>query len=130
MSPFPRLSPPPDATSRAMLAIGGTVGVAALVSPTTLQRLFAVPAEDIRGPGQLGWRLFGARNVYLTWRALGGHPDGLAAYGPLQALDQAVFWDAFARRSVPRVTSSLAIAASGAIVALDVRRRAAARSAD
>ena len=120
-----RFTAPSDAPSRAMLAIGGGVGVAALVAPTVLQRTFAVPAEDIPGAGQLGWRLFGARNVYLTWRALTGHPDGIEAYGPLQALDQAVFWHAFARRSVPRTTSGLAIAASGVIVALDQRRRRA-----
>ena len=121
------LTPPHDPAARAMLGIGGTVGVAALVAPTALQRAFGVPAEEVRGAGQLGWRLFGARNAWLTWRALTGHPDGIAAYGPLQALDQVVFWDAFVRRSVPRRTSGLAIAASGVIVGLDLERRRAAR---
>lgn len=106
-----------------MLAIGGGVGLAALLAPTTLQRAFGIPAREVTGAGQLGWRLFAARNLYLTARALRGHPDGLAAYGPLQALDQVVFWHAFATRSVPRGTAVAAAGASAAIVALDVVRR-------
>lgn len=117
------IAPPSDGPARAMLVIGGGVGLAAALAPRTLQRLFGVPAEEISGPGLLGWRLFATRNLYLTARALTGHPDGLAAFGPLQVLDQAVFWHAFASRSVPRPTALAAAATSASIVALDLRRR-------
>ena len=40
-------------------------------------------------------------------------------------MDQVVFWHAYRTRSVPRRAAVLAAAASGAIVALDLRRRAA-----
>lgn len=106
-----------------MLVIGGGVGLAAAVAPTALQRAFGIPRSEVTGAGNLGWRLFAARNVYLTARALRGHPDGLAAYGPLQALDQVVFWHALATRSVPRGTAVAAAGASAVIVALDLARR-------
>lgn len=110
-------------SQNAMIAVGGTVGLAAAVAPRLLQRAFGVPDEAITGAGQFGWRLFAARNLYLTARALRGDPTAIDAFGHLQAIDQVVFWHAFATRSVPRVTSVLAAATSGAIVALDVHRR-------
>ena len=107
-----------------MLAIGGSVGVVAAVAPDLLLRAFGAPAGSLTPAGRLGWRLFAARNLYLTASALRGDPAAEAAFGRLQALDQVAFWAAFARGDLPRRTSGLAIAASGAIVALDqVRRR-------
>lgn len=107
----------------AMLAIGGSVGVAAAVAPDLLLRLFGVP-DTLTPAGRLGWRLFAARNIYLTGRALAGDEAAENAFGPLQALDQVVFWGVFVRQDLPRRTSLLAIGTSGMIVALDqVRRR-------
>lgn len=116
---------PEHPAALAMLAVGGGVGVAAAVAPTLLLRAFGVPAAEVNGAARMGWRLFAARNLYLTARALRGHPDGLAAYAPLQALDQVVFWHAFATRSVPRGTAVAAAGASALIVALDLARRSA-----
>lgn len=99
------------------------MGLAAAVSPRRLQRLFGVPDDAITGAGQLGWRLFAARNLYLTAQAVRGDRTALDAFGHLQPIDQVVFWHAFATRSVPRVTSLLAAATSGAIVGLDLHRR-------
>lgn len=110
-------------SQRAMLAIGGGVGVAAAISPSILQRAFGVPAGDIAGSNQLGWRLFATRNLYLTARAVRGDSTAIAAFGQLQALDQAVFWHAFATRSVPRRTAVLAAATSALIIGLDLHRR-------
>lgn len=106
-----------------MVAIGGSVGLLGYVVPGALQRAFGIPPAEIRGAGEVGWRLFAARNLYLTVAALRGHEWAIRAYGPLQGLDQVVFWHALVTRSVPRRTAVLAIAASGAIVALDVQRR-------
>lgn len=106
-----------------MIALGGGIGAAAAIAPTLLQRTFGVPRADITGAGQLGWRLFAARNLYLSVRAAQGDATAMAAFGHLQALDQAVFWHAFATRSVPRSTSLLAAATSLAVVGLDAHRR-------
>lgn len=106
-----------------MLALGGGVGVAAALSPSLLQRTFGVPAGDITGSNQLGWRLFAARNLYLTARAARADSTAIAAFGQLQVLDQAVFWHAFATRSVPRRTAVLAATTSALIIGLDLHRR-------
>lgn len=105
-----------------MLSIGGGVGLAAAVSPDLLLRAFGA-TESLTPGGRLGWRLFAARNIYLTARALQGDRSAEDAYAPLQALDQLAFWAAVAERGLPRRTTSLAIAASGAIVVLDRIRR-------
>lgn len=110
-------------SQRAMITIGGAVGLAAGVAPAHLQRAFGIDAADVTGSNRLGWRLFATRNLYLTARALQGDPTAVAAFGQLQALDQVVFWHAFASRSVPRITAVLAATTSAAIVALDLHRR-------
>ena len=113
----------PEHSQRAMIALGGGIGVAAAVAPTVLQRAFGIPVTEVTGAGRLGWRLFATRNLYLSARAVRGDAGAVAAFGHLQALDQAVFWHAFATRSVPRTTSVLAVGTSLAIVGLDAHRR-------
>lgn len=106
-----------------MIGIGATVGLAAATAPSLLQRSFGIAAEDVTGANRLGWRLFATRNLYLTARAATGDQTAVAAIGHLQALDQVVFWHAFAHRSVPRRTALLAALTSAAIVGLDTHRR-------
>ena len=106
-----------------MIVIGTGVGIIAAIAPHALQRAFGIPRSEITLAGDLGWRLFATRNLYLGAMAMRGDRAAVAAFGPLQALDQAVFWHAFATRSVPRKTSAAAIATSATIVALDLRRR-------
>ncbi len=114
---------------RAMATIGLTVGVAAAVAPTQLQRVFGVPSSQITASGHFGWRLFAMRNLYLSGLALAGERSAIAAFLPVQLLDQVVFWQAFATRSVPRRTSTRAAAASGVIIGVDlVRRRGDSRN--
>lgn len=108
-----------------MIALGGSVGIAAALAPTFLQRSFGIAADDVTGSNKVGWRLFATRNLYLTARAMKGDPTAIQAFGHLQSLDQVVFWHAFAKRSVPRRTAVLAAAASAAIVGLDIHRRTA-----
>lgn len=111
-------------SQQAMIALGGTVGLAAAFAPETLQRAFGITADDVTGSNKFGWRLFATRNIYLAARALSGDPAAVIAFGHLQALDQVVFWHAFANGSVPRSTALLATTTSAAIVAFDVHRRA------
>jgi hypothetical protein len=46
---------------------------------------------------------------------------------PVQVLDQMVFAHAFRTRAIPRPAAVLAMATSGAIVALDLKRRGGAQ---
>ncbi|WP_139980349.1 hypothetical protein [Nocardioides litoris] len=117
----------PEQSQRAMVGVGGAVGLAAAVAPSLLQRSFGIPAADVTGANELGWRLFATRNLYLTARAATGDQAAIDAIGHLQALDQVVFWHAFARRSVPRRTALLAVLTSAVIVGLDAHRRSGPR---
>lgn len=81
--------------------------------------------DEVTGAAELGWRLFAVRTGYLGVRAARGDAAAQAAFLPVQVLDQAVFWHAFAVRSVPRRAAAMAAGASAAIVALDVARRRA-----
>ena len=113
----------PQHSRRAMIALGGGVGLAAAFAPTLLQRSFGIPLSDVTGSNRLGWRLFATRNLYLTARAMQGDSIAIDGFGHLQALDQVVFWHAFAERSVPRPTAVLAAATSAAIIGFDMHRR-------
>lgn len=108
-----------------MIALGGGVGLAAALAPALLQRSFGIAADDVTGSNRLGWRLFATRNLYLSARAMAGDPAAITAFGHLQALDQLVFWQAFATRSIPRRTAVLAATTSAAIVGFDIHRRSA-----
>lgn len=81
------------------------------------------PAEP--KAGAFGWRLFAVRTAYLSVQAWRRDRSAREAFLPVQALDQVVFWHAFATRSVPRRAALLAAATSGAIIALDLHRRRA-----
>ncbi len=115
-----------DPRTRAMAAIALVVAAGATAAPVPFLRAFGIAPADVTGAAAFGWRLFAARNVWISVRALGGDPSAEAAFLPVQVLDQAVFWHAYATRSVPRRASVLAAAASGVIVALDLSRRRSA----
>lgn len=112
--------------TRAMAAIGGGVSVAAAVSPRLMLRAFGIPAAEVTGAAAFGWRLFAVRTAYISALAARGDATAAAAFLPVQLGDQAVFWHAYARRSVPRRASVLAATTSAAIIALDLQRRRAA----
>jgi hypothetical protein len=111
------------AATKAMAAIGAAVASAAAVSPRHFLRPFGVPEEEVTGAAELGWRLFAVRTAYISGRALSGDEEAVRAFLPVQVLDQAVFWHAFATRSVPRRAAVLAAATSAAIIGLDLARR-------
>src|SRR3712207_4342917 len=98
-----------------MALIGATVAAASAISPRTLLRLFGIEPREVTGAAAFGWRLFAVRTAYLSRAAWEGDPAARAAFLPIQLLDQAVFWHAFAVRSVPRRASLLAAATSAVI---------------
>jgi hypothetical protein len=112
-----------DAAARGMAAIGASVAAGTAVAPRAFLRAFGVPPAEVTGAAEFGWRLFAVRTAYLSALAMRGDESARAAFLPVQILDQVVFWHAFANRSVPRRAAVLAAVASGAIVALDLRRR-------
>ncbi len=114
-----------DRGARGMAAIGGSVAVASAVAPRAFLRLFGIAPREVTGAAAFGWRLFAVRTGYLSVLAWRGDAAAREAFLPVQLLDQAVFWHAFATRSVPRRAPVLAAATSGAIIALDARRRRA-----
>ena len=87
--------------------------------------MFGIAPREVTGAAAFGWRLFAVRTGYLSALAWRGDETARAAFLPVQLLDQVVFWHVFAARSVPRRAALLAAGTSGAIVALDVRRRRA-----
>lgn len=107
----------------AMAGIAGTVALAATVAPKTFLRAFGIPAEEVTGTAAFGWRLFAVRNAWFTVQTLRGDESAHSAFLPIQILDQAVFWHAYATGSVPRRAAVQAAVASGAVIALDLARR-------
>lgn len=106
-----------------MAGIGATVALGAGLSPGRFLRLFGISSREVTGPAAFGWRLFAVRTAYLSGKALWGDQGARNAFLPVQLLDQVVFWHAFANRSVPRRAALMAAGASGAIIALDLKRR-------
>lgn len=114
-----------ERATRGMALIGGGVSLATALAPRPFLRLFGVRPDEVTGIAVVGWRLFAARTAAISLLAWRGDPTARALFGPLQAADQVVFWEAFRTRALPRPGAALAASVSGVIVALDlVRRRA------
>lgn len=108
---------------RGMTTIATVVALGSAASPRTFLRPFGIDPDEVTGAAEFGWRLFAMRTGYLGITAARGDASSQAAFLPLQLLDQAVFWHAYATRSVPRRAAVMAAGASGAIVAFDAMRR-------
>lgn len=106
-----------------MAAIGGSVAVASALAPRQFLRVFGIPGEEVTGAAVFGWRLFAARTAYISMRAAQGSEEARDTFLPVQFLDQAVFWHAYRGGLVPKRAAVMAAAASGAIIALDLRWR-------
>jgi hypothetical protein len=106
-----------------MAGIAGTVAIGSAFAPRSFLRLFGIAPDEVTGAARLGLGLFATRNAYIAVNALRDDPAAKASFLPLQVLDQAVFWRAYATRSIPRPGALLAITVSGAIVAIDLQRR-------
>ena len=112
--------------ARGMATIGAAVAAGTALSPRRFLRVFGIAPADVTGAAEFGWRLFAARTAYISALAWRGNRVAEEAFLPVQLLDQAVFWHAYATRSVPRRAAVMAAGASGAIIALDLVRRSSA----
>lgn len=112
-----------DRDARAMAAIGATVAAVSALAPRPFLRAFGIAPAEVTGAAAFGWRLFAVRTAALSALAWRGDPTARGLFGPVQLADQAVFWHAYATRSIPRRAAVTASATSAAIIALDVRRR-------
>lgn len=108
-----------------MAAIGASVAGASALSPRAFLRAFGIDPAEVTGAAAFGWRLFAVRTAFLSGLAWRGNSTARDAFLPVQILDQLVFWHAFKTRSIPRRAALLAASTSGAIIALDLRRRRA-----
>lgn len=103
---------------RAWQSVGAgasVVGVAAVLSPTLLGRVFGL-TEPTTGGGSLAWRLFGVRTALIGVATVRGSAQARRAVLPVQAADQLVFLHALPTGSVPRRTALMAMATSGALI--------------
>lgn len=108
-----------------MAVLAGAVSVASAASPRAFLRAFGIAPREVTGAAAFGWRLFAVRTAYLGVAAWQGDDDARRAFLPVQALDQVVFWHAYATGAIPRRAAVMAAATSGALVGLDLVRRTA-----
>lgn len=106
-----------------MAGIGLSVAIAASLAPRLFLRTFGI-AEAPSGATLLGWRLFAVRTATLSVLAARGNQTARDAFLPVQVMDQATWWWGHARGELPLRTAVIAAGASGAIIALDLNRRA------
>ena len=112
-----------DRFTRGMAAIGSAVSLASATVPGRFLSLFGIGEED-NGAGRLAWRLFAVRTGAVCALAAAGNETAQRAFLPIQVMDQAAWWWGYSRGEIPLRTAASAAAASGAIIALDLKRRA------
>jgi len=117
-----------ERASQGMAGIAAIVALGTAFSPRLFFGVFGIRPEDVNGTALFGWHLFAVRTGLLALLAARGSRTALDAFLPIQLLDQAVFWQAFVTRSVPRRASLMAAAVSALIIAVDLYRRSASRS--
>ncbi|WP_146175354.1 hypothetical protein [Paraconexibacter algicola] len=113
-----------DGYTKGMAAIGGSVSVSSTLAPRLFFRVFGLPTEQATPGAVLGWRLMAARTAAISALAARGNATARDLFLPVQVLDKAAWWWAYSRGELPRRTTLMAAAASGAIIGLDVLRRA------
>lgn len=114
-----------DPQTNAMAAIGGAVSIATAFAPKRLFRVFGLADREATGAAVLGWRLFAVRTATISALAAAGSTTARDVFLPVQVMDQMAWWWGYRRGELPLRTAAMAAAASGAIVVLDVKRRAA-----
>ncbi len=113
-----------DPRTTAMATIGGAVAISSALAPRRFLGLFGLPEEEATGAAILGWRLMAVRTASISLLAASGSAAGRDLFMPVQVMDQAAWWWGYWRGQLPLRTALLAATASGAIIALDLARRA------
>jgi hypothetical protein len=114
---------PPEQETLAMAAIATLVGLGATVAPGPFLRLFGI-REEPSPAATLAWRLFAVRNFAVAAAAVRGEPAARDMFLPVQIADQVAWWQLYRSGRLSLRATAMAAAASGAIIALDLRRRA------
>ena len=105
----------PEAVARLVAAFALLIGVGALISPRTLVRLYGADPDGITGIGSLGWRLFAIRNIGTSCAALAGSAEARSMIVALQIPDFILFAACWHNRSIPRLTSGMAMLSAGSV---------------
>ena len=113
-----------EALGRATAGLTLVMGIGSALSPRLFLRGLGVNPREVTGAGAFGWRLLAMRNLVVGIRALRGEESSRDLLLPVQVADRRVFAHAYKTRSVPRGGALLAMAGSGAIIVLDLLRRA------
>lgn len=113
-----------DPRTTAMATIGGAVAIATALAPRRFLGLFGLSDEEVTGAAILGWRLMAVRTASISLLAASGDAVARDLFMPVQVMDQAAWWWGYRRGQLPLRTAVLAATASGAIIALDLARRA------
>lgn len=107
-----------------MAAIGASASAASAFAPRLLMRVLGVDPRQLTPTAALGLRLFAIRTVLISALAARGDVAAREAFLPVQLLDQLSWWELYRRRALGlRPTLGLSTI-SGAIILLDLRRRA------
>lgn len=114
-----------DARITGMALIGGSVAAATMIAPTRFLQIFGLDEDEATGAALLGWRLMAIRTASISILAARGNHTAQDLFLPIQVMDQAAWWWGYRRGQLPLRTAALAACASGAIIALDLNRRAA-----
>lgn len=113
----------PEPETAAMAAVATAVGVGAMAAPRPFLRLFGIDEEPTPA-ATLAWRLFAVRNFVVAAAAVRGDASARDLFLPVQIGDQLAWWELYRRGRLSLRATVMATAASGAIIALDLRRRA------
>ena len=110
-----------ETVAMAGIALGVAAGLG--LAPRPILRLFGIDREDVSPTAVLAWRLFAIRNVAVSIPALRGDAGARDLFLPVQLADQVAWWEMHRRGALSARATIMAATASGAIIALDLRRR-------
>jgi hypothetical protein len=99
------------------------IGIGALFAPKALVRLYGADPDEMTGLGAMGWRLFAIRQLWTAGLALSGDQRARDAILIIQPPDLVVFAHCYRTRSIPRVTSVMAMISAGAVALLSALAR-------
>jgi len=99
------------------------IGAITVVTPESTRRLAGLEWARMTGPGFLGWRLFGLRQLLLGAGVASGVEPVRSANWILQPADLVVFARAYRSGSIPRDTAFMLIGLAGAALSLMCVRR-------
>ena len=115
-----------DTSERLYRGVAGfafLIGIGALFAPKALVRLYGADPDQMTGVGAMGWRLFAIRQLWTAGFALWGDQRARDAILIIQPPDLIVFAHCYRTRSIPRVTSVMAMISAGTVALLSALAR-------